>query len=89
MQTTTQSREKAMILPLKQFNNVKMRKKLNIEELDLENHFSINRFDAKSIYVLSQEEEEGIKESLAQVAKGELISNEDLMSEVALWLKEQ
>jgi predicted transcriptional regulator len=80
--------ERAIISPLKQFNNVKMRKKLNIEELDVENHIAINRFDANSVYRLSQEEEEGIKESLAQVAEGKLISNEDLLLEVSSWFKE-
>jgi hypothetical protein len=88
MHTTTQSRESSMTLPLKKSNNVKMKTKLNIEESG-ESHFSINRLEDNNVYILSQEEEEGIKESLAQVAEGKLISNEDLMLEVVSWFKEQ
>ena len=66
-----------------------MKKQRNIDELEAESFIPINKFDAKGVYMLSHEEEDGIKEALEQVAKGELISNEDLMLEVASWLKGQ
>ena len=89
MQTTTQPKERKTIFSLKQINNVDMKKQLNMEELEAENFIPLNKFDANGVYILSQEEEEGIKESLEQVAKGDLISNEDLILEVASWFKEK
>ncbi|MCL2097436.1 MAG: hypothetical protein FWH23_01575 [Bacteroidales bacterium] len=88
MQTTTRPKERTVISFLRQINKVDMQKKLNIKELDTENHTLVNRFDVNGVYILSSEEEEGIKESLEQVAKGELISNEDLILEVASWFRE-
>ncbi len=61
----------------------------DIEELDLEDedYFPADRFDQNGLYILSPEEEAGIKESLEQAARGEIISNGDLMKEVEEWFK--
>ncbi len=67
-----------------------MNKHTDIEELDWKDendYIPADKFDKNGVYILSPEEKAGIQESLQQIARGELISNEDLIKEVEGWFK--